>query len=108
MPPEDWGKDLEILLNAAKVSLAEFEDAITGSIVNTYQAIVDVWEIDCQGSWIVYVKTGVTAAGAALFLIVTPSFNEVLENYLQPKPGRLGGRRGRPNDRSRTRPGLGS
>jgi hypothetical protein len=95
------GQDLLDLIAYGKTVLEDLEDDITRSISYTYQAIVDIWSIDCEGEWILYVKTGVTAAGAALYLLITPTFEEVLENYLEPKPGRLGGRRGRPDDRDR-------
>lgn len=92
---------VEYVLNLIRGWFADAQDDITKSIVNTAQAIVDIWEIDCDGQWVLWVKTGTTAAGAALKLLIVPTFGEVLENYLQPKPGRLGGRRGRPGDRKR-------
>lgn len=96
-PPGDLGYIVGIIRDA----LADIQDEITGQIVNTANAIVDVWEIDCEGDWILYVKTATTAFGAALWLLLTPSFEEILENYLSPKPGRRHGRRGQRGDRER-------
>ena len=98
--PEPPG-DLEYILNITREALAEIQDEITGSIISSANAIVDVWEIDCEGQWILYVKTATIAAGAALYLLLTPSCEEVLENYLSPKPGRRHGRRGQRGDRNR-------
>ena len=101
------GNDLWQMIQYGRQALEDLQDETTGTLVNTYNAIVDIWEINCQGSWILYVKTGLTASGAALYLLLTPTFEEVLENYLEPKPGRLGGRRGRPDDRKRRRTATG-
>ena len=99
--------DLEYILQITKDALEEIQDEITGQIVNTSQAIVDVWEIDCEGDWILYVKTATIAAGAALYLLLTPSLEEILESYLEPKPGRRHGRRGQRGDRGRRENRLG-
>lgn len=82
-------------------ALEAIQDEITGQIVNTAQAVADIWEMDCEGDWVLYVKTAIVASGAALWLLLTPSLEEILESYLQPKPGRRHGRRGQRNDRNR-------
>lgn len=96
-----FGRDLDYIITITRDALEDIQDEVTGQIVNTAQAIEDIWEIDCEGFWITYVKTAITAAGAALYLLLTPSLEEILESYLQPKPGRRGGRRGRGKDRNR-------
>lgn len=103
------GRDLDYIIGLTRDALADIADEITGQIVNSAQAIVDVWEIDCEGKWIVYVKTGLTATYEAMWLLLTPSFNEILESYLHPKLGRRHGRRGQAKDRNRRPvPGRGS
>lgn len=87
-----WSEDLPTLEGA--------EEKFFGSFRHSWQAIVDIWEVDCGGQWLLYVKTAVAAAGKALILVITPSMEEVLENYLEPKDGRRMGRRGQRNDRS--------
>lgn len=96
-----FGTDLDYIITITREALAEIQDEITGQIIHTAQAIEDVWEIDCEGDWILYVKTALTAAGAALWLLLTPSLEEILESYLEPKPGRRHGRRGQRGDRNR-------
>lgn len=58
-------------------------------------AIERIEEFDCGGQWWVYARTALPAVGAAIWLLLTPSPEEVLENYLNPKNGRGGSRRGR-------------
>jgi hypothetical protein len=99
MPP--LGTDLAYIVEIVKDGLAELVDEVTGSIENSSNAVIDMWEIDCEGAWVLWVKTGVIAAGHALWLIVVPSMGEILENYLEPKAGRRGGRRGQPDERRR-------
>jgi len=94
-------QDLDYIIQITRDALADIQDEITGQISNTAQAIVDIWEIDCQGKWILYVKTGLVASAHALWLLLTPSLEEIIESYLQPKPGRRGGRRGQRGDRER-------
>lgn len=60
-------------------------------------------ENDCDAPWTVYLETFFPAAGQALLVLFTPSPGEVLENYLEPKPGRKGSRRGNRNDPRRRR-----
>lgn len=96
-----FGRDLDYIISLTRDALLDIQDEITGQLVDSANAIVDVWEIDCEGDWIVYVKTGLVAAGAALYLLLTPSFEEILESYLAPKPGRRHGRRGQRGDRNR-------
>lgn len=86
-----WGRSL----------FEDAEDAVTGSITESVNAILDVKEFDCGGNWVVYVQTAGIALGHALYLLLTPSPGEILENYLEPKPGRRSGRRGRRKGRNR-------
>ena len=97
------GQDLEYLIEITRQALQDFQDEVTGSIEDSANAIIDVWEIDCAGSWVVYVKTGLVAAGHALWMLLTPSLEEIMESYLEPKPGRRGGRRGSDRERKRGR-----
>jgi len=93
--------DLEQTIIAGRDIITAAQDEVTQTLEQTYNAIIDIWEIDCQGEWVVWVKTGVIALGHALWLILTPSIEEILESYLQPKTGRRGGRRGRSGERER-------
>lgn len=93
--------DLPATIEAGREILRDAATEVTQTLELTYNAIIDIWEIDCQGQWIVWVQTGLIAVGHALWLILTPSIEEILESYLQPKSGRRGGRRGRSGERER-------
>jgi len=93
--------DLAYILGITYDALVDIVDDVTGSIENSANAIVDIWEIDCEGEWIVWVKTGLEALGAGLYLLLVPSMEEIIENYLEPKAGRRGGRRGQRRERER-------
>lgn len=84
----------------------DIQDAASTSVAEGMQAIVDIVEMDCGGNWVVYVRTAIDAIPDAMVLFLVPSKGEVLENYLEPKKGRRGQRRGRDKDRKR-RPGKG-
>lgn len=99
--PEFPAPDIEGVMAAIKELLGDLQNEATGPITNISQAIVSIREMDCGGNWIVYVHTGVVAAGRALYMLLIPSLDEILENYLQPKPGRRGQRRGGRGERIR-------
>lgn len=77
----------------------KLDDEVTGQVENTVQAIVDIWEIDCVGSYVLWIKTATWAVYKTLYMFVMPQPEEIFENYLEPKPGRRGGRRGQPEER---------
>lgn len=58
-------------------------------------AIEELREFDCGGQWTVYLRTALPAVGEALWLLLIPALDEILEEYLNPKSGRGGSRRGR-------------
>lgn len=53
--------------------------------LNTIKTLV---ESTCGDKWHVLAETAIPAAGEALYLLIIPSPQEVLENYLQPRPER--------------------
>ena len=95
------------VLQWAWEKLSSIVNNTTGSIQNTINTIEEIWEMDCEGDWVLYVKTALVGVGSGLYLLLTPSLDEVLENYLEPKPGRRkgdgAGNRGR--DRLPVHPG---
>jgi hypothetical protein len=103
-----FGENLTQFLDIIHDLLENAVDALAFSMRTSFNAILDVQEMDCEGNWVLYVKTAITATGGALWLLITPSGEEILESYLQPKTGRFGGRRGRPGGRhNRPLPGRG-
>ena len=94
-------QDLLDIIAYGRPILEEAVDDVIRDIFNSFNAIIDIWEIDCEGEWVLWVKTGAQALGAALWLLITPSPQEIFESYLQPKPGRRGARRGLGKERSR-------
>ena len=101
MPIQSLGDVLGSFIDWARDILGAVQTEVTGSVNSTVQAILDIKEMDCGGNWTVYIKTAIPAAGAAMYLLIIPSFEEILENYLEPKAGRRGGRRGRRGERER-------
>ena len=95
------GQDILDTIAHGRPILDDLANDVTRSLSSSYQAIIDIWEIDCEGSWVVWVETAVNAAGAALYLLLIPSPQEIFESYLEPKPGRRGGRRGQRGERER-------
>lgn len=61
-------------------------------------------ESTCNDKWSVLLETAVPAAGSSLWMILTPSPEEIVENYLQPIPTRSTPK-GRPRDTGRVRRG---
>ena len=98
--------DIEGVLRVVHTVFLELENSAVGKITNITQSVQNIFEMDCGGEWVVYVNTGTKAVGKALWLLVTPSLDEILENYLNPKPGRRKGRRGQRGERTR-KPGKG-
>lgn len=73
-------------------------------VKETINALVNVYEADCgEDSWWVKVTLAAPIAGDLLWMLITPSPSEILENYLEPKSGRGRGRRGARDDRRRNR-----
>lgn len=104
-----FGRDIDYIIEQSKEFLLELADDYIGVLDRTVNAVLDIWEMDCAGWWTLYIRTGSIAAKDALWLLLTPSLGEILENYLEPKPGRRGGRRGQNGDRNRVpAPGGGS
>lgn len=99
MPIINFGDSLAAFIDWARGIVGAIENVATGSVTNTVQAILDIKELDCGGKWTVYVHTAIPAAGAAMWLLLTPSPQEIFESYLEPKKGRRGGRRGRRGER---------
>jgi len=102
-----FGKDIDYILGWARDKLVGFASEVVGDIGETANAIIDVWEIDCEGEWVLYLKTGTIAAGHGLYLLLVPSLEEIIESYLEPKAGRRGGRRGARGERERRRNRIG-
>lgn len=73
----------------------DLEEKLQEEWATSIQAIERIEEFNCGGEWWVYVKTALPAVGSAMWLLLTPSAEEILENYLNPKTGRGGSRRGR-------------
>jgi hypothetical protein len=90
-------------IDKIRAKILKLQNRVTGNFVDSYQGIIDFWEIDCAGNWVLYIQTAIPAFGAALWLILTPSPAEIFESYLEPKAGRRGGRRGRRGERERRR-----
>lgn len=86
----------------------ELKEDFQENIGDGWNAIQRVRHFDCEGEWVLYVQTALPAAAAALWLLLVPSIDEILENYLNPKSGRGGNRRGRRSRRrwQRTAPGA--
>lgn len=84
-------------------------DLITGIrryFSNQINRVEFIVENPCNAPWTVYLETFFPAAGQALLILLIPSPEEILENYLQPKPGRGPHRRGSRDDpRRRRHPG---
>ena len=57
-----------------------------------YQAIKQLIESPCHDKWSVLIKTALPAAANGIFILLTPTPEEVLEEYLHPKVGRRRGR----------------
>lgn len=94
------------------------EDAIkaaANNIRDTYGAAKQWWNeitsmthTPCEDKWTVIIETALPAAGDAMYLLLTPSPEEILENYLQPYPSkssRRGAKGDRANKRKRSRSG---
>lgn len=80
--------------DAVRDAWKELRD-LYGTATMTYNLITDVVSTDCEDRWWVVVKTAIPAAGDALWLLLIPSPQEILENYLSPNPGGKGGKGGR-------------
>lgn len=102
----DIQEEIEKFLFERGQDLEGIENVLTGEYTRSLKALIDIWEIDCGGNWVLYLKTALVGAFEGLWIILTPSFEEILENYLEPKAGRRGGRRGQRNERH-PRPGPG-
>lgn len=96
-----WTWDLGIFIDWIKDTITKTENSVIGDVKESYQGIIDFAEMDCGGNWVLYIETAVPALLETMWLVVTPTMGEVLENYLEPKAGRFGGRRGRRGGRRR-------
>jgi len=69
-----------------------------------WNQITGIWQTPCEDSWTVLIETALPAFGSAMWLLLQPSPDEVLEEYLQPKaaPGAKRGPRGKQDTRRRT------
>lgn len=62
--------------------------------LGTLNKVEEIIENPCDGDWWVYVKTAVPAAGNALWMLLIPSPDEILEEYLDPSKTRGRAKRG--------------
>jgi hypothetical protein len=93
--PGPWHQAWQLLANQVE----GFEDFLEEEWKTSMNAIAEIREFDCGGEWAVYVRTALPSVAAALWLLLVPSLDEILEEYLNPKQGRGGSRRGRRAER---------
>lgn len=72
-----------------------------GTGVQLTNQLRQVFSDQCADDWHLIIETALPAAGAALMLLLTPSPGEILENYLEPKALKSGGRG--PKDKKKVR-----
>ena len=88
----DWYRQAWQLIREAALDISdEFED----NIASGFNALSRVRSFDCEGNWVLYVETALPALAKSMWLLLVPSIDEILEEYLNPKSGRGGSRRGR-------------
>ena len=79
-----------------------------GAAKQWWNEITNITHTPCEDKWTVIIETALPAAGDAMYLLLTPSPEEILENYLQPYPSktsRRGAKGDRANKRKRSRSG---
>lgn len=89
-------------LDAARIAWDTAQDAYGVGYV-LYNQITRVISTPCADKWDVLIETALPAAGNALWLLLVPSPDEILENYLQPYPTKKGRRGGRDDEKKRRR-----
>lgn len=87
--------------DAARFVWDKVQDAY-GMGYQLFNQVTRVVGTPCEDKWSVLVETALPAAGQALWLIIVPSPDEILEEYLQPYSTKRG-RRGRRDDDSKDR-----
>lgn len=88
-------------IDAVKKGIDEIRET-WGAGATWWNEITDITHTPCEESWTVIVTLALPAAADALYLLTTPSPEEVLENYLQPYPSKTH-RRGSKDERAKKR-----
>lgn len=94
MTDKTWLDEVEEFLTDGQRTLETWEADMRKSLSRSHQAIIDLWEINCGDKWFLWVRTGVVAAAEAIWLLIMPTWEETLENYLEPRKGRRFGKGG--------------
>lgn len=72
------------LMDSAQASWDAIRDTYDHGAM-TFNQVRKVWGSECEDRWDVLFETALPAAGKALYLLLIPQPQQILENYLQPK-----------------------
>lgn len=100
--PKGFAKAIGDFAEEAIQSAADEIRDTYGAAKQWWNEITSMTHTPCEDKWTVIIETALPAAGDAMYLLLTPSPEEILENYLQPYPSKTS-RRGAKGDRANKR-----